>query len=278
MKEERRLTVLTIIINSLVSLLKILGGTILSSYSLIFSGYNTLINDINIFISFIGSILRGRRASTSEPFGYGKDNLLPKLFTDTLITILGIYLFIKSFSLEYNNVDLHLLLVLCGIAILFIIWSKVLYKSSLDNRSIFLMDLAHTIYYDSILTITLLFFLILGSFMPVFDLLGSLFGSIIIILKGIKNLFNTIILLKGQNDQSKVVLKRIKKILSNNEDIKYLNATLINISSFYKVIIEVEVSDYVSLNDLVWWELGIKSSIIEERLNVKLVEFNIYQM
>lgn len=277
MKIERRLSVLTIVINSLASLLKIISGIILNSYALLCSGYNTLIYDINDFISFIGSVLRGRRASAKEPFGYGKNNLIPKLISDILIILLGIYIFIKSFFIKYTFVDIRALLVIIILSLAFLVWAKVLYKESLNNQSEFLMDKAHDTYKDAVLTIVLLFFIILGSFMPVFDLIGVLFGSIVIIINGLKGFLNTIILLKGQNDQSKMVLKKVKRILDNNDNIKYSNATLINISSFYKIVVEVLVDEDTSLNDLIWWEEYVKGSIKEEKLKVRLVEFLVYK-
>lgn len=277
MKSERRLSVLTIIINSLGSLLKIIGGLLLNSYTLLYSGFNTLVNDINDFISFMGSVLRGRRASSLEPFGFGKNNLLPKLVSDIFIIIFGAFLFINAFFIDYTFVVLSVLFVIVVITFSFIIWARVLYKESLENRSEFLMDRAHSMYIDGILTIVLLFFTILGSFMPVFDLIGALFGSVVIIIKGLKGCINTIILIKGQNDQSKLILRKIKKIIDNNDDIKYLNATLINVASFYKIVIEVSVDESVSLGDLIWWEEYIRGRVIEEKLKIRLVDYLVYK-
>ena len=70
MKRERRLTVFGIIINSLVTFLKIYAGMVFNSYTLMVSGYYTLCNMSQDFLAYSGSVARGRRASRTEAFGY----------------------------------------------------------------------------------------------------------------------------------------------------------------------------------------------------------------
>ena len=67
MKEERRVTVLSIGINSLIVFIKIYAGMIFNSYTLISSAYNTLCDTVQDFMGFSGSIFRGRRANRREP-------------------------------------------------------------------------------------------------------------------------------------------------------------------------------------------------------------------
>ena len=87
MKEERRVTVLSIGINSLIVFIKIYAGMIFNSYTLISSAYNTLCDTVQDFMGFSGSIFRGRRANRREPFGYGSYQNYATIFVLSLIHI-----------------------------------------------------------------------------------------------------------------------------------------------------------------------------------------------
>ena len=139
------------------------------------------------------------------------------------------------------------------------------------------MEIAHENYYDFLLVFILIFFVILGAFIPVFDLLGTLFMAIMIFIKGLKILIDNVILLKGQNDQSKTIIKNIENNLKEGDGIYYSNCSLINVSNFYKVIIEILVDENVSIGDLIFFEAYSKGKIKSKVTKIKMVDFLIYR-
>ena len=137
--------------------------------------------------------------------------------------------------------------------------------------------MAHVSYYDAVLIIGSVFFVFLASIMPVFDLIGSLFMGAILIYKGINIVINSFISLNCQNNQSKRVIKKIENIIRDGDGISYSNCTLINVKSFYKVVIEILIDDDVSLHDLILWEEYLKEKIKLGKINVKYVDFLVYK-
>lgn len=277
MKKERSVTVLSIVFNAIITLAKIYAGLIFNSYTLMVSGYNTLSDTVLDFLGFSGSIFRGRRASRKEPFGYGKPQSYANIFLGVLFCFLGLFIIIKSFFLKFVETDLKILLVLLVVGVVKLVFSNYLFKNAKSIQSEMLMDMAHVSYYDAVLTLGSVFFIFLGSIMPVFDLIGSIFMGTILIYKGINIVVSNLISLNCQNDQSKKVIKKIENVIKDGEGISYSNCNLINVNKYYKVVIEILVDEDVNLHDLVLWEEYLKGNIKAEKINVKFVEFLVYK-
>ena len=277
MKKERRVTVLSIVINSLVTFIKIYAGIIFNSYTLMVSGYNTLSCAVVDFLGFSGSVARGRRASRKEPFGYGKKECLSFSFVGLIFLLLGIFIIIKSFFLEFKSTNIKILFVLLLLALVQFIFSNYIFKNAKSIQSEMLMDMAHASYYDAVVNVLVIFFAFLANIMPVFDLIGSLFLGTILIYKGVNIIIRNFISLNCQNVRSKKVITKIENIIKNGEGINYSNCTLVNVKDFYKAVIEITIDDFVSLHDLIMWEEYLKDSIKSSNLKVKYIEFLVYK-
>ncbi len=277
MKRERRITVLSIGVNSLVTFVKIYAGLIFNSYTLMVSGYNTLCDTTLDFMAYSGSVFRGRRANRKEPFGYGRCQNYATIFVGIVIVLLGVFIVFKSFFLNYVVTDLKVLLVLFVVAIIMLVYGNFLFRNAKEIQSTMLMDMAHISFYDGAITAGNIFFIFLSSIIPVFDLLGCLFMGAVLMYKGIGIIINNFILLNCQNDQNKTVIKKIERIIKDGEGISYSNCNLINVKKYYKVVIEILVDDDVSLNDLILWEEYLRGNIKASKISVKFVEFLVYK-
>lgn len=140
-----------------------------------------------------------------------------------------------------------------------------------------LMDITHDTYFDGIISVIGIFFIVLGSFMPIFDLLGVIFVSLLIINKGIKIIVDNILLVKGQNDLSRKIIKAVESSMKECDGIYYSNCNLINVRNYYKAVVEVLVDDEVILSDLIMWEEYVKGKIKSLKFGIKMVDFLIYK-
>ena len=277
MKRERRLTVFGIIINSLVTFLKIYAGMVFNSYTLMVSGYYTLCNMSQDFLGYSGSVARGRRACRTEAFGYGKWPLLSLVFYGLIILFLGLFVFIKSFSLNYVITDLKIIVVIFIVLVSLALFARNLFKNAKDIQSEMLMDMAHFTAYDYYLTLISIIFIVISCFIPLFDMFGSLYLSLMIMLKSVNVILNAFVMLNGQNDQNKKIIKSVEKIINEGDGIYYSNCNLVNVKNFYKISIEVLVDDAVNLTDLILWEYHLMERIRVNKLHISMVEFLIYK-
>lgn len=277
MKEERKVVVTSLFINVLVIFAKIFSGLVFGSYTLIVGGYYTLCNFTSDFLGFSSSLVRGRKASKKEPFGYGKLPMYAMSSYGLIIVLVGLFVLIKAFFLKYDYIDLRIILPIMVIVFSLFVFAKILFKKGKDVQSEMLMDITHDTYFDGIISVIGIFFIVLGSFMPIFDLLGVIFVSLLIINKGIKIIVDNILLVKGQNDLSKKIIKAVESSMKECDGIYYSNCNLINVRNYYKAVVEVLVDDEVILSDLIMWEEYVKGKIKSLKFGIKMVDFLIYK-
>lgn len=277
MKEERKMDVTSLFINALVIFAKIFSGLVFGSYTLIVGGYYTLCNFTSDFLGFSSSLVRGRKASKKEPFGYGKLPMYAMSSYGLIIVLVGLFVLIKAFFLKYDYIDLRIILPIMVIVFSLFVFAKILFKKGKDVQSEMLMDITHDTYFDGIISVIGIFFIVLGSFMPIFDLLGVIFVSLLIINKGIKIIVDNILLVKGQNDLSKKIIKAVESSMKECDGIYYSNCNLINVRNYYKAVVEVLVDDEVILSDLIMWEEYVKGKIKSLKFGIKMVDFLIYK-
>lgn len=277
MRVERKIAICDIVIVSLIALAKIFSGSVFSSFALMVSGYYTLCVLTNKLLSFTASIVKGRRVSLKEPFGYGKNEMYSMMVYGLIICLLGLFIFIKTFFLKYYFVDLKIILPIIVSVLSLFIMSKILFKVAKSIQSEMLMDMMHVNFFDGIYTVLTIFFISLGGFIPVFDMLGVLFGAILIFMFGLKIIENNFILVNGQNDLNKKIIKKVELALKEYDGIYYSNCNLINIRNYYKVVIEILINDSVDIEDLIIWEEYVKGKIKLDNFEVKLVDFLVYK-
>ena len=271
------MVVTSLFINALVIFAKIFSGLVFGSYTLIVGGYYTLCNFTSDFLGFSSSLVRGRKASKKEPFGYGKLPMYGMSSYGLIIVLVGLFVLIKAFILKYDYIDLRIILPIMVIVFSLFVFAKILFKKGKDVQSEMLMDITHDTYFDGIISVIGIFFIVLGSFMPIFDLLGVIFVSLLIINKGIKIIVDNILLVKGQNDLSKKIIKAVESSMKECDGIYYSNCNLINVRNYYKAVVEVLVDDEVILSDLIMWEEYVKGKIKSLRFGIKMVDFLIYK-
>ena len=156
-------------------------------------------------------------------------------------------------------------------------FARNLFKNAKDIQSEMLMDMAHYTAYDFYLSLVSIIFIAISSFIPVFDMFGSLYLSLMIMLKSVNVMLNAFVMLNGQNDQNKKIIKAVEKIINEGDGIYYSNSNLVNVKNFYKISIEVLVDDDVNLTDLILWEYHLMEKIRVNRLHISMVEFLIYK-
>lgn len=276
LQQERLITVLNLGINALITFIKVYGGMVFGSYTLIVSGYYTLCDMCNEFVAFMGSVVKGRRANQKEPFGFGKKECISYLIFGVILILVAIYIFIRSLFLNYVLVDAHVIFVVAIIIILKWLFNNQIFNVGKMIQSLMLINTSSNAIKDIILTIIALLIVGVASIYKIFDLVGVLFISIFIMLKGLKIVVDNIILVKGQNDKNKKIEDSVKKIVKENTSLVFDNLELVNVNKYYKANIILKIESNMSLIESIKNKRKIKKLVKKQNDIIKMVDIEIY--
>ena len=275
MKKERKSLIFSMFINLTVSILKIIGGTFLKSYTLITSGYYTLCNFSEEFLATIGSIIGHKRANKKHPFGYGKTEYCAQIFIGVIFIFLAIYIFIRSLYLEYSQTNPIIAFVIISVTLMQFLNSNYLLQIGKDIHSQMLFASCHSSYYDALLTIISSLFIFLSVWVSFFDYLGVLLIIILIFYKGLRIILDNIVLINGQNDNSDKITNKIKNIVKKTKDVTFSSISLVNVKNYYCVTVEIGVEDALTMGELLHLEFYLRNQIHQSVKTIKTIDFEI---
>ena len=275
MKKERKSLIFSMFINLTVSILKIIGGLFLGSYTLVTNGYYTLCDFSEEVLAFIGSLIGHKRANKKHPFGYGKTEYIAQILEGVIFIFLAIYIFIKSLYLEYAQTNPIIIFVILSVTLMQFLNSNYLLQIGKDIHSQMLFASCHSSYYDALLTIISSLFILLSVWVSFFDYFGVLLIIILIFYKGLRIILDNIVLINGQNDNSDKITNKIKSIIKKTKDITFSSASLVNVKDYYCVTIEIGVEDALTMGELLHLEFYLKNQIHKNIKTIKTIDFEI---
>ena len=275
MKKEHKNLVFSMIINIMITTLKIVGGLIFNSYTLVAGGYYTLCNFIQEFLAYIGSKINHRRANIKHPFGFGKIEYIAQIIVGLIFILIAVFILIKSIYLTYDIANHKIIFTLLIILLFLYLNAQYLLEIGKKIRSQALFISSRSSFYDAIVTLISSIFIILSIWISLFDFFGSLFIIITLFYKGIKIIIDNVVLITGQNDTSTKITNKIKKIINNYNVVKLSDISLINVKNFYCITIEMGIDDNININQLIKIENNIRYKIYKEKINIKMIDFEI---
>ena len=275
MKKEHKNLVFSMIINIMITTLKIVGGLIFNSYTLVAGGYYTLCNFIQEFLAYIGSKINHRRANIKHPFGFGKVEYIAQIIVGLIFILIAVFILIKSIYLTYNIANHKIIFTLLIILLFLYLNAQYLLEIGKKIRSQALFISSRSSFYDASVTLISSIFIILSIWISLFDFFGSLFIIITLFYKGIKIIIDNVVLITGQNDTSTKITNKIKKIINNYNVVKLSDISLINVKNFYCITIEMGIDDNININQLIKIENNIRYKIYKEKINIKMIDFEI---
>ena len=274
LKKERKALYFSILINTIVSFLKIGGGLIFASYTLIADGYYSVCDLITDFIALISAKIAKRRANKKYPFGYGKVEYISQMLIGVLIFILGVFTIVKSFGKNFVVPNLNIIYIIIFVILLKALSSNYLYQVGKKNRSQVLISSAKESFVDVVSSSIVLFIVLIGQFFPIIDLIGSLFISVLILGEGLRIINDNIFALLGEDKNDAKIKKIIESTVNQNKRLLYSDSSLIKNGSYYQTTIEIAVDDEMKVKDLIKSENKIKSKLKKSKYNIKFIDFN----
>ena len=238
-------------------------------------GYYTLCNYISEAIAYIGSVISMRKANMRHPFGFGKQESILHIFVGIILIITSIYLFEQTFYLDFTYASGNIIFIMITIILMHFLNSNYTFNISKNIFSQSLYITSKNSYYDALLNILMFILIMLSIKIPLINLYGCLFISVLIFIKGYKIITSNIILMHSSNDTSKKVNDKVKQIINKYNNVYFNSINLNNINKHYTATIEISIDDDLSLPELIKIEREIKYNIYRAKLKIKHIDFEI---
>lgn len=267
MKEDR-VIIITMILNLIVAVLKLISGIIFSFSTLLADSIQSFMDFITDITSLIANRIGKRRANKTYPFGYGQIYYLANIFTGALLFLIGIFILYQFFffkgELKSNKI---LFIILFIVLILKLIVVKILRFHGKKFKSELMIEASRESYADFISTCVVLLVFILSLFEkynPIdlnIDKIGSLFMAIYVFNTAIKMIVQNVKGILTNDEENTEVKEEVVHELNKFKELKFKNIKVIKMSTYYSVFIQVKVDDNLTIKKYLLIERKIKAHL-----------------
>ena len=267
MKEDK-VIIITMILNLIVAILKLVSGIIFSFSTLIADSIQSFMDFITDITSLIANKIGKRRANKTYPFGYGQVYYLANLFTGVLLFLIGIFIVYQFFffkgELKPNKI---LFIILLVVLILKSIVVKILKFYGRKYKSELMIEASRESYADFISTCVVLIVFILTLFEKYntidinIDKLGSLCMAIYVFYTSIKMIIQHVRGILTNDEENTEVKEEVVNELSKFKELHFKDIKVIKMSTYYSVFIQVKVDEKLTIKKYLLIERKIKSHL-----------------
>lgn len=266
--KEAKVIIITMILNLIVAILKLVSGIIFSFSTLIADSIQSLMDFITDITSLIANKIGKRRANKTYPFGYGQAYYLANLFTGVLLFFIGIFIVYQFFffkgELKPNKI---LFIILIVLLILKSIVVKILKFYGRKYKSELMIEASRESYADFISTCVVLIVFILTLFEKYntidinIDKLGSLCMAIYVFYTSIKMIIQNVRGILTNDEENTELKEEVVNELSKFKELHFKDIKVIKMSTYYSVFIQVKVDEKLTIKKYLLIERKIKAHL-----------------
>lgn len=249
-----KIMLVSVSVNIILSIVKIIFGGIFKCSSLIADGVHSFSDLITDFISILGSKLSLKPADSKHPFGHGKIEYVTSIIISIVIISLGFLLIINSFNKEIIIPSLVVSLVSLATIVSKYILSNYIYKKGLKLKNNILIASGLESKSDVLSSIVVFISIILmqlSNYIKIFKY-SNLIATIIVALFIIKTGFNILkenlsMILESQVTDKEYIENIRKIILKENDVLNIRNLYILINGPYYKLISNINMNDDITL-------------------------------
>ncbi|MFC1669642.1 cation diffusion facilitator family transporter [Spirochaetota bacterium] len=242
----KKVTLVNIISNVILSIAKIVSGSIFYSPALISDGFHSisdLVTDVAVIFSFK---LSNKPKDKSHPYGHGKIEHFANFFIAAVLITAAVNISISSYNAIKHNIKIEPSILNLVIAVFSVILKEVLYHinkntgKKINNKPLVTNAWHHRT--DAVTSLAVFMGIILGLInekLIIADPIVSFIVSAMIIYIGVKILYTEINLMIDRNIDNETE-ERIKKLVNSQDDVISLH----NLRGRYyggKIIIDLHI-------------------------------------
>lgn len=273
--KEKKVIIITALLNLLVASIKLFSGLIFSFSTLIADSIQSFIDFFTDIASLIANKIGKRRANKTYPFGYGQVYYLSNLLTGLLLFLIGIFIVVHTFINNKEFVpSINILIILIIVLLLKLLVLIILQNYNKSSKNELLIESYKESKADLISTCVVIIVLLL-SFINIpfnIDKIGSISMAIYVFYISIKMIISNIrgILINDkENDELK---EEIKKELEHYKDLHINKIKVIKISYYYAIFLQIDINNNVKIKDFIRIEKKIKNKLKSINKLIKFVD------
>lgn len=275
--KENKIIIITMILNLIVAIIKLVSGIIFSFSTLIADSIQSFMDFITDIISLIANKIGKRRANKTYPFGYGQIYYLVNLFTGALLFLIGIFILYQVFFFEGKlNTNFNLFSVVIIVMAMKLIVVKLLNHYGKKYKSELMIEASRESYADFVSTCVVLIIFILSLFehyLPInisVDKIGSLGMAIYVFYTSIKMIIGNVRGILTNDEENNEIKEEIINELKKFEELELKSVRAIKMSTYYSVFIKVKVNEKLTIKKYLSIERKVKAQL---KAKNKLIRF-----
>lgn len=256
MSKENKVMAVSMIVNSFLSLIKVVFGIIGLSAALVADGLHSFSDLATDLFAIIGNILSHKPADDKHPFGHGKLEYLTSMGIGLIILFVGFSIIYNSISKDVVIPSILVIVVTLFTIIIKLLLSRYVIKKGYEYKQNVLIASGKESSTDVVSSIVVLISSILIQFsdkiivLKYTDIIATIIVGIFIIRIGFDVLKENISTIIGEQETDNGLLNEINKIIIKEKNIiKIDKLNLIKYGSYFKVVGEVGMDENLTLKE-----------------------------
>lgn len=280
--KENKIIIITMILNLIVALIKLIVGVLFSFSTLIADSIQSFMDFITDITSLVANKVGKRRANKTYPFGYGQVYYIANLLTGALLFLIGIFILYQFFFFEGELIpDLYLLFAIMIVLIMKLIVVKLLRHYGKEYKSELMIEASKESNADFISTCVVLFIFVLSVFkryVPIYinvDKIGCLGMAIYVFYTSIKMIIHNLNGMLLNDEENSEIKELIVNELNSLQDLDLKNVKVIKMSNYYSVFLKVKANKNITIKKYLVIEKKVKQHLKAKNRLIRFIDIEL---
>ena len=275
MKDEKKALRISILINIIVAMIKLVGGVIWNTFALTIDGIYTLSDLVTDVIAILGIKVGRKRANKNHPYGYGRVFYVIELFMGLIAFFIGVFVIILSFSISYKRPSIYVVFFILIAVFLKLGSASHLLKTGKKKSSDLLIASGYESKLEAYSSLGLIIIIILSQFIPKIDMIGGILIALLLIFQSFRTIRQNILLLIGVTYDDLKVRDKIKKVVDKYRVIDIVDVSIIKDGPYYQLTLTFKTKRDLKVGSLLKIQNKIKKELKAKNVGFKFIEFHL---
>ena len=275
MKDEKKALRISILINIIVAMIKLVGGVIWNTFALTIDGIYTLSDLVTDVIAILGIKVGRKRANKNHPYGYGRVFYVIELFMGLIAFFIGVFVIILSFSISYKRPSIYVVFFILIAVFLKLGSASHLLKTGKKKNSDLLIASGYESKLEVYSSLGLIIIIILSQFIPKIDMIGGILIALLLIFQSFRTIRHNILLLIGVTYDDLKVRDKIKKVVDKYRVIDIVDVSIIKDGPYYQLTLTFKTKRDLKVGSLLKIQNKIKKELKAKNVGFKFIEFHL---